>query len=384
MGRSATYCTGESMKLPFFDLKRQYRNIQEEIDEAVNRVVASGMYIGGVEVEQLEDEAAAYAQVRHAMGISSGTDALLATLMALGVGDGDEVVTSPFTFIATAEVVTFLGARPVFVDVEEDTFNIDPGLIEEKLTKKTKCIMPVHLFGHMADMHRIGEIAERHALPVVEDAAQAIGAAIGERRACSFGIAGCLSFFPTKNLGAFGDGGMVLSDSDEVAQNIRVIKEHGSAVRYYHARIGFNGRLDALQAAVLRVKLAYLDQWAQLRREHAAEYNEKLKLFVTVPVLREGYSHVYNQYSILADKRDELATHLQARGVPTAIYYPVPLHMQEAFGYLGYRKGDFPVSESLCNRILSLPIFPEMTAEERAQVIEGVSSFYDGSSAGSS
>jgi len=372
------------MKLPFFDLKRQYRNIQEEIDEAVNRVVKSGMYIGGVEVEQLEHEAAAYAQVRHAVGISSGTDALLAALMALGVGDGDEVVTSPFTFIATAEVVSFLGARPVFVDVEEGTFNIDPGLIEEKLTKKTKCIVPVHLFGHMADMHRIAEIADRYAIPVVEDAAQAIGAAIGERRACSFGIAGCLSFFPSKNLGAFGDGGMVLTNSDEVAQNIRVIKEHGSAVRYYHARIGFNGRLDALQAAVLRVKLAYLDQWAQLRMEHAAEYNAKLKPFVTVPVLRDGYSHVYHQYSILAYKRDELAAHLQARGVPTAIYYPVPLHLQEVFGYLGYRKGDFPVSESLCDRIISLPIFPEMTAEERTQVIEGVSSFYDGSSAGSS
>ena len=371
------------MKLPFFDLKRQYSNLQIEIDEAVNRVVKSGMYIGGVEVEQFEHEMAAYAQVHYAVGVSSGTDALLAALMALGVGEGDEVVTPPFTFISTAEVVSFLGARPVFVDVEDDTFNINPDLIEDKLTEKTKCIIPVHLFGQMADMHRIGKIAERHAIPVIEDAAQAIGAAIDKQRACSFGISGCLSFFPSKNLGAFGDGGMVLTDSEEVARNIRVIKEHGSAVRYYHAQIGFNGRLDALQAAVLKVKLSHLDQLAQLRREHAAEYNEKLRPYVTVPVLRDGYSHMYNQYSILADRRDELADHLRLRGVPTAIYYPIALHMQEVFANLGYRKGDFPVSELLCDRIISLPIFPEMTEEERGFVTEGVASFYEGSSVGS-
>jgi len=372
------------MKLPFFDLKRQYRNHKQEIDEAVSRVVESGMYIGGDEVERFEREMEAYAQVGYAIGVSSGTDALLAALMALGIGEGDEVVTSPFTFIATAEVVSFIGAKPVFVDVEQDTFNMNPDLIEDKLTNRTKCIMPVHLFGQMADMRRIVGIADRYDIPVVEDAAQAIGAAIGKQRACSFGISGCLSFFPSKNLGAFGDGGMVLTNSEEVASNIRVIKEHGSSVRYHHAQIGFNGRLDALQAAVLRVKLAHLDELARLRGEHAAVYNEELRPYVTVPVLRDGYSHVYNQYSILTDRRDELADCLKARGIPTAIYYPIALHMQEVFAHLGYRKGDFPVAESLCDSVISLPIFPEMTAEERGSVIEGVCSFFEASSAVSS
>jgi dTDP-4-amino-4,6-dideoxygalactose transaminase len=373
---------GDAMKPPFFDLKRQYKKHQREIDEAVNRVVQSGMYIGGTEIEQFERDMAAHAGVGYAVGVSSGTDALLAALMALGVGNGDEVVTSPFTFIATAEVVTFLGAKPVFVDVEQDTFNIDPDLIEDRLTEQTKCIVPVHLFGQMADMKRICDIAGKYDIPVVEDAAQAVGAAIGGRRACSFGISGCLSFFPSKNLGAFGDGGMVLTNSEEVAQTIRVIKEHGSAVRYHHAQVGFNGRLDALQAAVLRVKLAHLDGWAQMRREHAAVYNKKLNAYVKVPVLRDGYAHVYNQYSILTDRRDELAEFLKERGIPVAIYYPIALHMQDVFAYLGYRQGDFPVTESLCRSILSLPIFPEMTAEERGHVIEGIASFFEASSAG--
>ncbi len=367
------------MQLPFFDLRRQYSAIGQEIDDAMNRVMRSGMFIGGEELELFERDAADYAHVRCAVGLSSGTDALLATLMALGIGEGDEVITSPFTFISTAEIISFLGARPVFVDVDGETFNLDPGLIEAKITDRTKCIIPVHLFGQMADMHRIGKLAERYGIPVVEDAAQAIGATIGERRAGSFGEAGCLSFFPTKNLGAFGDGGMVLTNSEEMARTIRIIKEHGSEVRYRHSRIGFNGRLDALQAAVLRVKLKYLDRWVKLRREHAAAYSEKLKPFVTVPVLREGYGHVYNQYSILTERRDELADHLRVHGMPTAIYYPIPLHLQEVFRYLGYREGDFPVSESLCSRIISLPIFPEMTSDERNCVIEGVISFFNGS-----
>jgi dTDP-4-amino-4,6-dideoxygalactose transaminase len=365
------------MVLPFFDLKRQYKNYRQEIDEAVGRVVESGMYIGGDEVVQFEHEMAAHAGVGYAVGVSSGTDALLAALMALCVGEGDEVITSPFTFIATAEVVAFLGAKPVFVDVEPYTFNLDPELLEHRITERTKCIVPVHLFGHMADMRRIGDIAKRHDIPVMEDAAQAIGAAIGNKRACSFGISGCLSFFPSKNLGAFGDGGMVLTNSEEVAHNIRVIKEHGSAVRYHHAQIGFNGRLDALQAAVLRVKLSHLDHMAQLRREHAARYNENLSSHVTIPMLRDGYTHVYNQYSILTDRRDELADYLRERGIPTAIYYPIALHMQEVFSNLGHRRGDFPVAESLCDRILSLPIFPEMTVKEQDSVIDGIVSFFD-------
>ena len=365
------------MKVPFFDLKRQYGVLQDEIDAALKRVSESGIYIGGEELEIFERDSADYASVRHAIGLSSGTDALLASLMALGVGEGDEVVTTPFTFIATAEVIAFLGARPVFVDVDERTFNLDPDQLESRITGRTKCIIPVHLFGQMADMVRIMEIAEKHAIPVVEDAAQAIGATIGDTMACGFGIAGCLSFFPTKNLGGFGDGGMVLTNSDDVAREIRVIKQHGSAVRYRHGRIGINGRLDAIQAAVLRVKLEHLDRWAADRRKHAAVYNERLAPYVTVPETQDGYGHVYNQYTIRSDRRDELVEYLQGRGVPTTVYYPLPLHLQEVFHYLGHGEGDFPVSEALSRSVLSLPVFPEMTPDEREFVIQTVVSFFE-------
>jgi len=365
------------MNLPFFDLKRQYGELQEEIDAAISRVSASGMYIGGDELREFEREAAEYASVRFAVGLSSGTDALLAALMALGIGEGDEVITTPYTFIATAEVIAFLGASPVFIDVEEDTFNLDPDLLESKISARTKCIIPVHLFGHMADMPRIREIADRYGVPLVEDAAQAIGATIGGTMACGFGVAGCLSFFPSKNLGAFGDGGMVLTNAEEVEREIRVIKEHGSAVRYRHGRIGINGRLDALQAAVLRVKLKHLDRLVTRRREHTAAYDEGLARYVKVPVVRDGYGHVYNQYTIRTDRRDELAEYLRERGVPTAIYYPIPLHLQEVFRYRGYGEGDFPVSESLSRSVLSLPVFPEMTVDERDYVIETIVSFFE-------
>jgi dTDP-4-amino-4,6-dideoxygalactose transaminase len=365
------------MNLPFFDLKRQYVELQDEIGDALQRVSQSGMYIGGDELVAFEQEAASYTSVRFGCGLSSGTDALLATLMALDVGSGDEVVTTPFTFIATAEVISFLGARPVFVDVLEDTFNMDPNLLEAAINERTRCIIPVHLFGQMADMERIMGIAGKHGIPVVEDAAQAIGASIGGKKACSFGVAGCLSFFPSKNLGAFGDGGMVLTDSEKLHRAIAVIKNHGSEVRYHHTRIGINGRLDAIQAAILRVKLRHLDTWAALRREHAGAYTERLSKYVTVPVSRDGYGHVFNQYTIRTGGRDELAAHLRERGVPSAIYYPIPLHLQEVFAGLGYRKGDFPVSEKLCEEVLSLPVFPEMTGEERDFVVESVISFFE-------
>jgi dTDP-4-amino-4,6-dideoxygalactose transaminase len=370
------------MRLPFFDLTRQYGAIQNEIEEALLRVSASGRYIGGEELLEFEREAADYCSAGFAVGLSSGTSALLATLMALDIGEGDEVITPAFTFIATAEIIAFLGATPVFIDVKDEDFNLDPDLLEGIITERTKCIIAVHLFGQMADMPRIMEIAGKHDIPVVEDAAQAIGAGIGNRRACTFGIAGCLSFFPSKNLGALGDGGMVITNSGRMEQAIRVIKEHGSAVRYRHSRIGFNGRLDAMQAAVLRVKLRHLDTWVDMRRAHAAEYSESLKQVVAVPAVRDGCRHVYNQYSILTEHRDELVEYLGRRGVPTAIYYPIPLHMQQAFGYLGYREGDFPVSESLSRRIVSLPVFPEMTAEERRMVIGEIASFFAGSNAG--
>jgi dTDP-4-amino-4,6-dideoxygalactose transaminase len=367
------------MNLPFLDHTRKYREIRKEIDEVIQRVAASGRYIGGDEVSLFEEETARYASVRHAVGVSSGTDALLVSLMASGVQAGDEVITTPFTFIASAEVISFLGAKPVFVDIEEDTFNIDPDLIESHITERTACIIPVHIFGHMADMRRITAVARKYRLKVIEDAAQAIGATIESRQACSFGDAGCLSFFPSKNLGAFGDGGMVLTDSDEIAGVVRKLKEHGSAKRYHHSRIGINGRLDALQAAILRVKLRHLERWAQMRRAHAAAYAERLEEFVRVPVSKDGYGHVFNQYSILTQKRDELRMYLQERGVPTVVYYPIPLHFQEVFQYLGYREGDFPVSEEVSGRILSLPVFPELSQDEREYIIETILSFFTSS-----
>ncbi len=364
------------MNLPFLDLTRQYRELKNEIDEVIQRVVASGRYIGGDEVSLFEEEAARYASVKNAVGVSSGTDALLVSLMAAGVQSGDEVITTPFTFIASAEVISFLGAKPVFVDIEEDTFNIDPDLIESHITERTACIIPVHIFGHMADMRRITAVAKKYQLKVIEDAAQAIGASIEDQKACSFGDAGCLSFFPSKNLGAFGDGGMVLTDSDGIAVEVRKLKEHGSEKRYHHSMVGLNARLDAIQAAILRVKLRHLEQWAQMRISHATAYNERLGEFVKVPVSKDGYGHVFNQYSILTKKRDELRKYLQERGVPTVVYYPIPLHLQEVFQYLGYRKGDFPISEEVSTRILSLPVFPELSQDERDYIIETILSFF--------
>jgi dTDP-4-amino-4,6-dideoxygalactose transaminase len=372
------------MAISFLDLKKQYTLMKNEVDEAVGRVVRSGVYIGGEEVSKFEEELASYNGVRRAVSMSSGTDALLAALMAIGVGPGDEVITTPFTFIATAEVVLFLGAMPVFVDIDEASFNIDPELIEAKITERTRCIIPVHLFGLMADMDRIGRIARRHGLRVIEDAAQAVGAsvesrdggAIFRRKACTFGDAGCLSFFPSKNLGAFGDGGMLLTDDDEIARKARMIKEHGSEKRYHHSALGFNGRLDAIQAAVLRVKLKHLDRWAALREKNARYYNSRLSSCVTVPRWDDGCGHVFNQYSILTDRRDELVEHLKGRGVPTAIYYPVPLHLQKVFSPLGYGEGDFPTTERVSRRILSLPVYPELPEEERAHIADSVVEFF--------
>jgi len=365
------------MNVPFLDLKRQYRMIKDEIDDALRRVVSSGIYIGGEEVSSFEREIAEYVSVRNAVGVSSGTDALLATLMALGVKKGDEVITTPFTFIATAEVISLLGARPVFVDIDEKTFNIDTERLEKAINKKTRGIIPVHLFGHMAEMDRIKRIAEAHGLWIVEDAAQSIGAMLNGRMACSFGDAGCLSFFPSKNLGAFGDGGLVLTNDDSIASGVRIIKEHGSEKRYHHSVIGLNGRLDAIQAAILRVKLRYLESWIERRIEHARVYNEGLDEFVTIPLTKEGYRHVFNQYCILTDRRDELAKFLNERGIPTAIYYPKPLHLQPVFAYLGYGEGDFPVSERISRQILALPVFPELTLEEQDYIIKSIRAFFN-------
>ncbi len=364
------------MNIPFLDLKRQYINIKDEVNSAVMDVVESGRYIGGDKLDSFEKNVASYLGVKHAIGVSSGTDALLASLMAIGIGNGDEVITSPFTFIATAEVISFLGAKPVFVDIEEESFNINPDLIEEKITEKTRAIVPVHLFGQMAEMGKIMEIADRYNIPVIEDAAQAIGATYNGKYACSFGKAGCLSFFPSKNLGGFGDGGMVCTNDDEMAKAIRVIKEHGSEKRYHHSRIGFNGRLDSIQAAVLDVKLNYLEDWAEKRIQNAEYYTERLKDYVKTPTIVVNGRHVFNQYSIVVKERDKLVDFLAENGIPTVIYYPVPLHLQEVFRSYGYREGDFPVAEKISKMILSLPIFPELYDSEKEYIADKIIEFY--------
>jgi dTDP-4-amino-4,6-dideoxygalactose transaminase len=365
------------MELPFLDLTRQYRALSSQIDPAIARVVESGRYIGGDEVTRLEEELARYCGVRFGVSMASGTDALLACLMAMDISEGDEVITTPFTFIATAEVVSILKARPVFVDIEPDTFNIDPARLESKITGRTKCIIPVHIFGHMANMERIGEIAGRHGIGVLEDAAQAVGASIGGKRACGFGEAGALSFFPSKNLGAFGDGGMILTNREKIAKKAAVIKDHGSEKRYHHSVVGFNGRLDAIQAAVLRVKLKHLESWNEKRRANASYYSSVLQEYVSVPVEREGYRHVYHQYSVLTDRREKLCGFLRERGIPTAVYYPVPLHLQEVFKDLGYAEGDFPVTEEVSKKVVSLPCFPEITDKELTAVARAVIEFFE-------
>lgn len=365
------------MQIPFLDLKRQYQSIKEEIDQVVREVVESGRYIGGEKIENFEKNIARYVSVKHAIGVSSGTDALLASLMAIDVKPGDEIITSPFTFIATAEVISFLGAKPVFIDIEEDSFNINPNLVEESITSKTKAIIPVHLFGQMANMDSINEIAKRYNLRVIEDAAQSIGATYNGKMACSIGDVGCLSFFPSKNLGAFGDGGMVCTNDDGIAKSVIELKEHGSSERYHHTRIGFNGRLDAIQAAILDVKLKYLDKWIKRRIENAAYYNNKLKEYLKVPVKKVNGTHVYNQYSVLSDLRNDLVRYLSSKGISTAIYYPIPLHLQPVFSRLGYKKGDFPVAEEVSETIFSLPIFPELYSEEKDYIIDYIREFYE-------
>ncbi|HID10660.1 MAG TPA: DegT/DnrJ/EryC1/StrS family aminotransferase [Candidatus Latescibacteria bacterium] len=354
------------MEVPLIDLVRQYRTLQGEIDEAIRRVVESGRFIGGPEVEALEEEVARYVGVRYAIGVASGTDALWLSLMALGVGPEDEVITTPFTFAATAEAIALLGARPVFVDVDPQTYCIDPGRIEEAITPRTKAIVPVHLFGQPVDWEPIEEIAKRYGLFMIEDGAQAIGAEYRGRKACSLGHVGCLSFFPTKNLGAYGDGGMVTTDDPEMADRIKVLRVHGAGEKYAHKVLGTNSRLDAIQAAVLRAKLPHTDRWNARRREIAALYDELLREvdWVVTPYVRPGCLHVYHQYSVRVPDRDRVRERLAEVGVATAVHYPIPLHLQGAFRYLGYKEGNFPVAEKVSREVLSLPIFPELTDEE--------------------
>lgn len=366
------------MRVPLLDLSRQYAAIEPDIEDAFDEVLASQRFIMGPKVTELEGKIAEYCGARYAVGCASGSDAILLALWALGVGPGDEVITTPFTFFATAGSITRLGATPVFVDILPDTFNIDPDLMEGRITDRTKAIMPVHLFGQCADMVRINEIAAGRNLPVVEDAAQAIGARCGDRRAGSLATLGAFSFFPTKNLGAYGDGGIVTTDDKHLYDLVSILRLHGSQPKYYHKVVGANSRLDALQAAVLLVKLPHLDRWNAARRANAERYNEELSQSkATTPTEREGYHHVYNQYTIRVEDRDGLREHLKSKGVGAEIYYPVPLHLQECYADLGYREGSLPVAEKAAGEVLSLPVFPELTEPERGYVAECVREYVD-------
>lgn len=369
------------MQVPLLDLTRQYTSLKNEIDEAVAAVLGSGRYILGENVAAFEEEAARYCGVRFGIGVANGTDALLLTLRALDVGPGDQVIVPSFTFFATAEVVTLLGATPVFVDIDPETFNLDSQGVKRALSPATKAIIPVHLFGQPADMDEILEIAAEHGLRVVEDACQAIGAEYRGRKAGAMGAAGCFSFFPSKNLGCFGDGGLVVTDDARLAERIRELRNHGSRERYYHKHVGYNSRLDEIQAAILRVKLRRLDGWNQTRKRVASIYDDLiagagLSPRVQTPRVKGDRLHVFHQYTLRVTGRDDLRNHLTGRGVGTAVYYPLPLHLQEAYQALGYTEGALPVTEAASREVLSLPMFPEITVDEQQHIVRAMAEFY--------
>jgi hypothetical protein len=359
--------------------KKQYLSIKKEIDTAILKVVGSGFYIGGEEVNSFEKKVARFLKVKYAVSVNSGTDALFLSLKAAGVKNGDEVITTPFTFIATAEVIANLGAKPVFVDIESDTFNINPNLIEKEITSKTKAIIPVHLFGQPAEMDKIMAIARKYKLSVIEDAAQSFGAEFRERMVGTIGNCGAFSFFPSKNLGCFGDGGLIATNDIKFEKNLRFLKNHGSSQtdKYKNLILGVNSRLDAIQASILKVKLKYIRGWNKERVKIAAYYSDNLKNIkeIILPAITAG--HVFNQYTIMAENRDKLKLFLEKNGISTKIYYPLALHLQPAFKYLNYRKGDFPVSEEISNKVLSLPIYPELSEKEQSAVISKIKEFYN-------
>ena len=370
----------EKKSFPFLDLKAQFSPIREEILAAVTRVLESQHFILGPEVSAFEQEAASYLGCKYAVGCASGSDALMLALMALGIGQGDEVITVPFTFVATAGSIARLGATPVFVDIDGDTYNIDPATLEAAITVRTKAIMPVHLFGLAAEMDGILEVARRHGLPVIEDAAQAIGAEYKGKKVGNFGVMSCFSFFPSKNLGGAGDGGLITTDDAQLAQRLKLLRAHGSRSKYEYEILGVNSRLDAIQAAILRIKLTYLDEWTESRRRNAERYRELVSQFgldarIGLPAERVGYKHVYNQFTIRAKQRDDLREFLRSNGIPTEIYYPFPLHLQPAFAGLGYKLRSMPASETASVEVLSLPIFPELSGEQQESVVGSISEF---------
>jgi len=368
---------------PFLDLKAQFAQIRAEVMAAVSRVMESQHFILGPEVAALEDEIKPLVGCEYVFGCASGSDALLLALMALDVGPEDEVITIPFTFVATAGAIARLGARTVFVDIDPETYNLDPSQLEEAITPKTKAIIPVHLFGLPADMDAIMEVANRHGIPVIEDAAQAIGAKHKSRLVGSIGSIGCYSFFPSKNLGGAGDGGLITTNDASLAAKLRMLRVHGSKNKYEYPILGINSRLDALQAAILRVKLRYLEAWTAARQKNADRYRAlfremKLEERVKATIAPKGYDHIYNQFTIRVGDRDGLREHLRSRGIPSEIYYPYPLHLQPALADLGYQPGDLPHSEAASVEVLSLPIYPELTERQLRTVVEGIAEFYKG------
>jgi len=376
------------MKVPLLDLKAQYASIKQEIRAAVDDVFDSQYFILGPKVKELEQEIARYSETSYALGVSSGTDALLISLMALGIEPGDEIITTPFTFFSTAGVISRLNATPKFVDIDPDTFNMDPEKLESAITRRTKAVIPVHLFGQCADMDPILEVSSKYGLPVIEDAAQSIGAQYKHRKAGSMAEFGVFSFFPSKNLGGAGDGGMVITRESALYDKLQVLRVHGARSKYYHKIVGGNFRLDSLQAAVLLVKLKYLDSWSEKRRKNAALYN---RLFAQSGLIERGIiktpveaykdsgdrnHHIYNQYTLRTRSRDKLQEYLKEQGVSTAIYYPLPLHLQECFKDLGYLKGDFPEAEKASGSVISLPVYPELTDEKQEYIVEKISGFF--------
>jgi dTDP-4-amino-4,6-dideoxygalactose transaminase len=377
------------MQFPFLDLKAQFATIRDEVMAAVNRVMESQHFIMGPEVNALEEEIKAQVGCQYVLGCASGSDALLLALMALGIGPGDEVITVPFTFVATAGSIARLHAKPVFVDIDSATFNMDPAKLEAAITPRTKAIMPVHLFGLSADLDPILEISTRHGIAVIEDAAQAIGAKYKGKPVGSMGTFGCYSFFPSKNLGGAGDGGLITTDDPALAAKLKLLREHGSRTRYDYEILGMNSRLDALQAAILRIKLKYLDGWISGRQRNADRYRQLiqergLSKHVQVPACPSYATHVYNQFTIRVRQRDQLKTHLAQQGIPSEIYYPHPLHLQPAFANLGYRPGSMPESEAACREVLSLPIYPELADQQLQIVVKAIAEWDDATPAGES
>ncbi len=372
----------DNSTIPMLDLKAQYQALKPELDAAVQRVVESTHFINGPDVEAMEREVAEYCSAKHCIGVSSGSDALLLAMMAMDIGPGDEVITTPFTFFATVGAIVRLGAKPVFADIDPVTYNIDPKLIAERVTPRTKAIIPVHLFGQMAEMDPIMEVANRHHLAVIEDAAQAIGSEYKGRRAGSIGTVGCYSFFPSKNLGAFGDGGAIVTQDTALADKMKLLRGHGSHPKYFHKLVGGNFRLDTIHAAVLRVKLKYLDSWHAMRQQGASYYTAAMNRYglaggpVKTPKVVQS-RHIFNQYVCRFENREAIREHLKKDKITTEVYYPLPMHLQECFANLGLHVGDYPESERAATETLALPMYPELSNTVRERVVRSISAYYE-------